>query len=245
MASDIGTHVSLKTVVAMALDEVDKSIADFDKCWILALRGLVKLNFSISGEPETVCVPVLANKTVPFPAGMLQWSKIGIMDAEGKINTLKINNSLTTYRDVNPNRLSDLTPQVNTSIGQLTAAAYYSNYYYQGGCYQLFGVGGGLITYGECRADEVNKVFVLNPDFQYDSVLIEGIMIPEKNNDYQIYTCMQEALISFIKWKLKLAPAQEFYDAAIEGRRSLPRKRAHLQVINEVIREATGMYLKA
>lgn len=243
--TDIGQYTSLKSAVAMALDEADKSGADFDKCWVLGLRGLTELEFDVSGQPETVQVMVEANKTAYFPKGMLSWSKIGLMDDNGSLNTLKINNALSTYAGNNPNRLEKITSQVNTSIGDLITLPYFTNYYYNGGCYQLYGVGGGLVTYGECKVDEKNRVILFPPDFSYDSVFVEGIMMPTKDNDYQVLTCMREAIIEFILWKLKLKKREDFYAAAVAGRRRLPKKRFVLQTFNQVIRESETFKLRS
>lgn len=245
MPSDISPYTSLKSIVAMALDEEVKSLADFDRCWILGLRGLVKVTMSFAGQPQTVRLPVMPNKTVFFPAGMLSWSKIGIMDDNGQINTLKINNALTTFRDNNPNRLNALTPDVNTSIGSLILVPYYANFFYGGNTYNLFGVGNGIITYGECKVDEENRVIILDPNFKYDSIMVEGIMCPEKDNDYQVPICLQEAIIMFIKWKLKLAKREEFFAEAVEARRSMPKKKVILQTVNQVLRESDGMKLRS
>jgi hypothetical protein len=243
--TDVGTYTPLKRIVSYALDQVDKSIADFDKCWILAFRAMVDLTLDISGEPTTVRLPVMGNKTVPFPSNCLSWSKIGILDDKGQINTLKINNALTTYRDNNPNRLEDLSPNINNSIGSLALVPYYSNYYYGGGVYQLFGVGGGLITYGDCKVDDKNRVVILQPDFKYDSIMFEFIDCPEKNGDYEVFTCIQEAVIAFILWKLKLGTSQDYYAESIKARRRLPKKKFILQSFNEVIRASESMKLRS
>ncbi len=243
--SDIGIYTPLKTIVAYAIDELDSSIGSFDKAWILGLRGLTLMNFQVSGQTKTVRLPVLGNRTVPFPADLLSWTKIGILDDKGQINTLRINNALTTFRDNNPNRLEDLTPNINSSIGSLALVPFYSNYYYGGGVYQLFGVGNGVITYGDCKVDEKNRVIILSPDFKYDSIMLEFFSAPEKDVDYQVPTCLQEAIIAFIKWKLKLGSREEFYGAVTEGRRSLPKKKVELQTINQVVRESNGMKLRS
>lgn len=243
--SDIGLYTPLKTAVSYCLDETDKSGGDFDKLWLLALRAMVDMNFSIAAQPITVRLPVLGNKTVPFPANLLSWSKIGLLDDQGQINTLKINNALTTFRDNNPNRLEDLTPDIDNSIGNVALVPYYSNYFYGGGCYQLYGVGNGVITYGDCKVDELNKVIILSPDFKYDSIMLEMISCPQTDNDYQVYTCLQEAVIAFIKWKLKLGSRDEYYAAVTIGRRSMPKKKVILQTINQVIRESQAMKLRS
>lgn len=245
MSSDVGVYTPLKTIVSYVLDETDKSMGSFDKCWILGFRAMVDLTFDVSGQTKTVRLPVLGNKTVAFPPDILSWSKIGILDDKGQINTLKVNNALTTFRDNNPNRLEDLTPNINNSIGQQALVPYYSNYYYGGGLYQLYGVGNGVITYGECKVDEKNRVIILNTDFVYDSIMLEYMSCPQKDEDYQIPTCLQEAVIAFIKWKLKLGTDQQYYAEVIKGRRRLPNKKVVLQTLNQVIRESNGFKLRS
>jgi hypothetical protein len=178
--SDIQQYTPLKTIIAYLIDELDKSSGDFDRCWLLGLRCLTELTFDVSGETITVRLPLLGNKTVPFPADYLSWSKIGILNNNGEVNTLKINNSLTTFRDNNPNRLDKLTPDITDTIGNQALVPFYSNFYYGGGCYQLFGLGNGIITYGEVKVDEKNRVFIFPPDFRFDSIILEYISSPEK-----------------------------------------------------------------
>ena len=93
--------------------------------------------------------------------------------------------------------------------------------------------------------DDANRVAVLDPNFRYDSVMFEYISAPEKDSDYQVLTCLQEAIIAFIKWKLKLGSREEFYAACIEGRRCMPKKKFVLQTFNQVIRESNGMKLRS
>lgn len=241
----IGIYTPLKTVVAYALDEEVKSIADFDRCWIMGMRGLVDIGFDVAGQTKTVRLPVLPNKTVSFPADLISWTKIGLLNEKGEINTLKINNSLTTFRDINPNRLEDLTPNINDGVNVVPPYPYYANYYYGGNCYQLYGAGTGVITYGSCRVDAANKVIVLDMNFKYDSIMLEYFSSPYKDDDYQVPTCLQEAVIMFIRWKLKLAKDYEYYAEVTKGRRRLPNKKVLLQSINQVIRESESMKLRS
>ena len=66
------------------MDECNKSDGDQDQMWLLALRGLVLCNQQVSAEPKTVRLPVLPNKTVPFPSGVLSWSKVGVLNSKGE-----------------------------------------------------------------------------------------------------------------------------------------------------------------
>lgn len=243
--TDIKQYVPLKTIVSYALDEENQSIGTFDQYWVLAFRGLVDLMFDVTAEPITVRLPVLGNKTVPFPNDYITWTKIGILNNNGEVSTLAINNALTTFKDTNPNRIQKLTADISDSYPLLLNNPYYLNYYYNGGYQPLFGVGGGLVQYGECRVDEANNLVILNPEFKYDSIIFEYMSSPEKNGDYQVPLYTQEAIISWIKWKAKRGTRQEYMADKINARRRAPKKRVNLQHFNQIIRESNGMKLLA
>jgi hypothetical protein len=243
--SDIKKYTPLMQIVSYALDELGKSNYDQDRCWVLALRSLVVMNYSFAAEPKTLRIPKNGNQTVTIPPDCLSWTKIGILNDNGEVCTVKINNALTTFDDLSPNRIERLTPDINNSIGSLANTPFYSNYYYNGGYANLFGVGGGLIQYGECRVDERNGVVILNPHFKYDSIIFEYLSSPEKDDDYKVDTCLQEAIIAFIKWKLNKGSRQDWIAAQIEGRRSIKGKKVTLQGINQVIRESEAQKLRS
>ena len=106
-----------------------------------------------------------------------------------------------------------------------------------------FGIGGGLVQYSDIKVDEVNKVIVLDPQYGFPDIIIECVVSPQMNGDYQIQICCQEALISFLDWKFKLGSKEDFYTEAIEARRSL--KPISLQEIQQAIREQNKYSLKA
>jgi len=245
MSSEIGKYTPLKTVVSYCMDANNMSEGDQDKVWLIGLRACVDLNYEFGAEPKTVRLPVLPNKTVSFPADCLNWSKIGLLNESGEMVTLKINNGLTTFRDTNPNRISDLTGNINNSVAALTGSPLFLNYYYMNTYYNLFGLGNGLMQYGECRVDDANQVVVLNPNFRYENIMFEYISSPLKNEDYMVETSMQEAVIAFIEWKLKIAPRELYVAAKIEARRRKPGKKVTLQTINQVLRESDGFKLRS
>jgi hypothetical protein len=241
--SDIQPYVPLKQVVSLALDECEKSIGSFDQFWLFAFRGLVDLLYDIAWEPITVRLPINGNKTVSFPVDCISWLKIGILNNNGEVSTLKINNSLTTLKDKNPNRLNYLTADITDGLPFLLNSPYYLNYFYDGVYQPLFGVGGGLIQHDSCRVDDENRVVILPPDFKYNSIIFEYLSSPEKNSDYTVKLSCQEALIAFIKWKAKQGTRQDYMAEKINARRRQPKKQFNLQHFNQVIRESRGMKL--
>lgn len=246
MPTELNKYVPLKTIVSYVLDELNSGIGDFDKLWVLALRGLIDLHQDIACQPETIRIPVSGNKTCPFPSNYLSWTKIGILNSAGEISTLRINTGLTTYRDANPNRIEQLTPDINDSVQGMLFAPYYFNYYFNGTYSNLFGVGGGLIQYGECVVDEANEVVVLSPHFKYDAIMFEYLTVPaDENGEYRVPLPLQEAVIAFVKWKLKQGTAVDYYAEATKGRRRLPKKKVTLQMVNQILRESEAQKLRS
>lgn len=236
-------YIPLKEVVAEALDECEKSIGDFDRAWVMAFRGLEVAHYNIAAEPKTVRLPVNGNDTVTLPSDYVSWVKIGLLDNMGQVSTLRVNNSLTTFRDNNPNRVELLTADVNSGWGGSNLNMPFLNYYYNGVYTPLFGIGGGLIQFGECRVDEKNNVIVLPTDFNFPHIILEYISCPERDGDYMVDRRLREAIITFIKWKMKLDTDTNFYARLVEARRMITP--VHLQTFNQIIRENQKFCLKA
>lgn len=243
--TDITQYVPLKTIVSYTIDETEQSIGSFDRAWVLAFRGLIDMLFDVTAEPITLRLPVLGNKTVPFPSDYLSWVKIGILNANGAVSTLKVNNALTTYKDTDPNRIEKLTADISDVATSLLGSPFYLNYYYNNTYQPLFGVGGGLVQYGECKVDDANNLIILPPDFMFDSIILEYISSPKKNGDYTVPIVCQEAIIAFIKWKSKLGPREEYIAEKKNARSRMPKKKVNLQSVNQVIRESEAMKLRS
>ena len=71
MATDIDYYTPLSTIVSYCMDANGKSDGDQDQAWLLGLRALTDLNYEMSASPMTVRIPLNANKTASFPAGVL------------------------------------------------------------------------------------------------------------------------------------------------------------------------------
>lgn len=230
--------IPIMEVVAQFLDEYEKGVGDEDKAWGFGFRGLELMHFNTAAEPKTVMLPLLGNKTAHFPSDCVQWSKVGIRGENGQLLTLIVNNALTTYRDLMPDRLSTLTADVNNGVGSNV----WLNWY-EGGIYQpLYGVGFGVENFGECRVDEKNDLIIFNPDFKYSGVLFEYICCPEKDSDYKVDRRLRESLITFIAWKFKLASRKDFYATYEEGDRMMHPFNA--QEWNQLVREGNKFCLK-
>lgn len=244
MASDITKYVPLKRIVAYWLDENNKSEGDFDKAWVMSFRGLVKIGLNIAFEPQTFRLPIdTGNMTCPLPAGYIRWTKLGVVNASGEVSTLKINTALTFWRDLNPNRLTAISPDIpDMDVAMYLQSPFFYNYYFGSVYSPYFGIGGGLVQYSDCRVDEANNIIVLDQQYPFPDILIECLISPQQNGDYQIQICCQEAVIAFLNWKFKLGTREDFYSEATEARRGL--KPITLQEIQQAIREQSKYALK-
>ena len=89
-------YVKLMDIVAEFLDEnIKQGLYDRDRIWVIALRGLTKINRQFAGKPKTLRIPKNPNQTVTLPLDYDKWCKIGLVDSHGEISTLKINTALT------------------------------------------------------------------------------------------------------------------------------------------------------
>jgi hypothetical protein len=235
--SDIQRYIPMKRICAMAVDACDKSGADFDRMWIFCFRALVDL-MGISDEPKSARLPVTDQKTVFLPGDYVSWRKVGIMCADGTVATLRQNNALSTFRDTNPGRLGSIAPAVGNN-----AIPYYLNYRFDGSYLHVFGTNSGLVQAGDCKVDEKNKLIVLSPSFPYADVMLEYICSPEQDSDYMVDIYLQESIIAFCEWKMKMGTEQSYYNRIREARRRIDPIR--LQIINQAIRQNHGWKLKA
>jgi len=236
-------YIPIKECVAMALDQYDKSVGDFDKCWILAFRALENAHYNVTAEPKTIRIPKNGNDTFTLPVDYTNWVKIGVMNNIGELSTLRINNALTTYKDLQPDRVSSLTADVNSGWSGSNSVFPFLNYYYNGVYTPLFGVGGGLVQFGECRVDDANNVIVVPPGFPFDEILFEYISCPTKDEDYLVDRRLREAIITFIGWKLRLDTDVNYYARLTEARRMITP--VQLQTFEQVIRENQKFCIKA
>lgn len=232
-------YISLKSIVAYALDDMGKSIGDADKAWLFGFRGLELMHYSTQAEPKTVRLPVQGNLTVILPSDYVTWTKIGILNDFNEIVPLVINKSLTLFRDLMPNRESYLTPDICQYV---FGFPYFFNYLSDNNYTNINMARIGSPIYGECRVDEINNIIILDPYFKYKQIMLEYMSTPEKDDDYMVDRRLREALIAFIAWKFKQGSRQDFYAAWTEGRRNI--EPVTLQEYERSIAQYTGVKVR-
>ena len=193
--------ITLDSVIADYLGESEKSNHRYKKVFDISYRGMDFMGMAYFYQVITEKLPVNANLTVTLPGRCLNVIKAGVLNSGGEIVTLYINNKITTYADLLPTRISKVE---DTSIFNWNAqidAGWYYNYWGNGAYNNLYGLPSGAPFAGSFTYDNANGVIVLNPDYQFDYLMVEMLLSPVAGEEYYIPVQFREAMIAWIWWK--------------------------------------------
>jgi len=165
-------YVSLDTVVNLYLDRSEQSAHKYYKCWQLAFSGMEEMGLDFFYQIKSVKLPVLSNLTVSLPDDYLNYSKVGVLNSVGEIIPMGYNSNLTTYADLQPNRLSQTQDNTIIDIIQFNTPIWY-NYWNNGAFSTLYGIPSGSPFIGSFKIDNHNGVLLLSENFGYDYIMLE------------------------------------------------------------------------
>ena len=253
---DVKKYVPLETVVKHFMAEAQLTGAHYLRLYQLSVRGLTELGLDVTEEVKTEFLPVEANKTVFLPEDYIQWIKVGVLNENGEVATLRRNESLTTYGSLDSDRLSkNLGGGVRVKFPYQNDA--YQNFYNDGALFNLFGIRSNMDYYGEFKVDDANGVILLDNDFQYADIVLEYLSNPAEAEDLVIPIQAQEALIAYLAWMdIRSMAASRRVNVAekqIRKREYLRQKRLakerlnplRLWDANEIIRINNNLVLKS
>jgi hypothetical protein len=210
MAAPITPNVKLRDIILMYSEAAIKSDSTFLRLWRTAFRGFAQMGLNHFFNVKTISIPVNENITATLPDDYINYIRIGNFNDKGELQVLSVNNTLTTFKDTNPNRLGDIATEVGSPsfsvvgndylpVSQNTLEGYYNT--------DNFGIGSRLLTVGECKLDIANRVILLNTSFPYPHIILEYIPSPEQDDDYEIPIQFQEAMIAWLGWQdIQYAP---------------------------------------
>lgn len=194
--------VPLEEPLTAYLSESEQSQHKYYKCWQLAFRAMRDLGIDSFYPIKSQKLPVNANKTVTLPNDYIKYTKIGVLNQNGEVATLKRNPNLTFYADQLPDRLEkNHDDTLLTTFLPDNAPFYYWNYYDGDTWCNLYGIPSGSVEFGSFNISEAEGVVVLSNFFPYDYLIIEYLAVPSDNGKYFIPQEFYEAVIAFIRWK--------------------------------------------
>lgn len=195
------SYISLDSCITDYLNESEQNISKYAKLWHLSFRAFEQLGIDFFYRVQSVKLPVNANFTVTIPAGFINWTKVGILNNFGQIIPIQENNSLVTYADLFPNRISKVEdPQSVFLTGEWNNTVW-ANYWNGSDYTNIYGVPAGEPFIGEFKIDIDNGVIVLSPNFPRDYIMLEYVASPVEGQEYMLPVQFREALIAWLFWK--------------------------------------------
>lgn len=194
------SFITLDSCITDYLDESEQSIHKYKKCFNLAFRAMDNMGIDFFYQIQSFKLPTNANFTVTLPSNTLNVVKAGVLNGAGEVIPLYINNKLTTYADLVPNRLQET--QDNTVFDWSIAVngGWYYNYWANGGCQNLYGLPSGAPFVGSFTHDTYNNILVLNENFFYDYLIVECLVSPVEGQEYYVPIQFREAIIAWLSW---------------------------------------------
>lgn len=208
MPAPITQDIKLKEIIFGYNEATKTSEAEFKRLWRLAFKGFKQMGLSAFWEPRTVILQVdQNNKTADVPENCLQWIKIGQFNWQGELQTLRVNEQLTTFHDGLPTRLQDIVPEIQAGSDALLNNWWINGFDYFSGNDGTYGNdpplawGSKMIQNGECWFDRANQKIILNSLYAYNEVILEYICSPEMDDDYAIPMQFEMAMHAWLGWQ--------------------------------------------
>lgn len=192
--------VSVDECVLEYLSESEQSQTKYFKVWHIAFRAMTELGLDAFYAVRSVKLPVNSNLTVTLPADYLSYSKVGVLNQQGELITIGVNNKLTNAFDLMPTRLTQT--QDDTIPTQINEQGVWWYNYWNGAAFSpIYGLPSGTPFIGSFKVDEANGVIVLSQNFSYDYIMLEYTASPKEGGEYYIPIQFKEAVISYLRWK--------------------------------------------
>lgn len=197
-------YISLEKVVKDYMAEANYAGTAFLRLYQIAVRGYEELWQDVAGKAKTRRLTVLPNNTVELPSDYIKWIKVGVVNAEGEVATLRHNVNLTGYAATDPNRMSAIDEvKFKDVIDTFDETTAYRNYFDDetNDTFNLFGLPAGRQNLGEFRVIEDDGVIIFNGNFDASEIILEYLALPfEANKPIMMPIQIKEAMIAFIAW---------------------------------------------
>lgn len=202
MAAQHQQWISIDEAITDYMNEAELSNHKYFKLWHLAFRALTELGLDAFYVVKSVKLPVNSNLTVTLPADYLNYSKVGVLNQQGEIIPIGVNNNLTTAYDLQPTRIQQT--RDNTIPTQINEQGvwWYNVWNGEGFGYgNLYGLPSGTPFIGSYKIDNANGVIILSENFIYQYIMLEYTASPKEGGEYYIPIQFKEAVIAYLRWK--------------------------------------------
>lgn len=194
--------IPLDSVINDYLSESEQSNAKYFRLWHIAFRGMENLGLDFFYQIKSQKLPINDNLTVTLPADYLKWTKVGYLNSVGEVAPLKYNESLSTFKDLLPDRQTAV--QGNSVILNFyspSSPTFYNYYSVNFGYGNLYGLPTTGSYGGQFKVDEANGVILLDTYWLWTDLMLEYVATPLEGQEYFIPLQFREALIAWLAWK--------------------------------------------
>ena len=182
----------------------------FARIYAIGVSGMRELHMDINGLVKIVELTINDTDTVDLPSDYLQYSKVGLCGADGRIHSLGLDNSLCwnkVYDDCGT-RLPESSEQGNDQlnlVGNILVSPYVLGNNGSGGSFGgLFGLGGGNNSNGYFKYDRAsNQLLLANLRTPADSIILEYIsdLSATEDGDFLVHPFEIQTIKDWISWK--------------------------------------------
>lgn len=194
-------YIPLSDVVNSYLNEAELSPDDnYVRYYKMALEGLsVELLNDFGAQMKTVELTVLANKTAVLPKDYINFSRIGVLNNNGEIATLRMNENLTFNKSCSDDRLDQ--PEPYKTILNGNQYLYWVSASPIGFAYQpLYGIGSAS-DIGQFRIDNRGGKIIFDFKFYYEKVILEYLSVGAiEDGDYYCNALLAPAVKAYLYW---------------------------------------------
>lgn len=192
--------ISLESCIYDYINEAELSQNKYFKLYHIGYRGMEDLGLDFFYQVKSVKLPINANRTITLPLDFINYTKLGVLNGLGELIPLKYNEKLTTFNDLQPNRVTSVQSPNYASFYSYSSPVFFN--YWDGGSYNnLYGVSGAGLYGGGFKIDYQHGVILLDSTFSYDGIVLEYTATPSDQVEYKVPIEFREAIISWLAWK--------------------------------------------
>ncbi len=207
----MGSNYLLKNVVKEWVSENGKSLAQLARFYTIAVSGLREMNMDVNGIIKIVSLSINDNDTVDLPEDFMNYSKIGIVGADGRIHCLGRDNSINMNPAYNDCGVQVANPNTQNSDYPFGGLPYAGSFYGLGGDTNggIFGLGGGNNNIGYYRLDRPgNRLLLANMNVLAGATIIleytADLSANSSVGDFEVHPYVIQTIKSWVSWNYVL-----------------------------------------
>ncbi len=190
------------------IEKGESQASQFARLYAIGVSGMRELHMDVNGLVKIAELPINANDTVDLPVDYMQYSKIGLCGADGRIHSLGLDNDLCLNKVYNncgtPIRHQQMQGIDGISVNNNIINGLWLGFGFNGYNGGLFGLGGGNNANGYFRYDRAaNQLLLANLHVPSCSIMLEYVsdINATGEGDFIVHPFEIQTVKDWISWK--------------------------------------------